>query len=96
MSPSQQETTNFINTLAFLNYFYSRTPVAENIATGVLYFAKGKCKYLCCRVQHILGKDAVAAGGIAHKDVGDGADELAVLDNGAAAHECVNIVPTCF
>ena len=36
---------------------------------------------LCCRIQHILDKDAVAHGGIVYEDMGDGADELAVLDD---------------
>ncbi len=31
---------------------------------------------------------------MAYSHVSDGTDELAVLDNGAAAHECVNIGPT--
>ena len=44
--------------------------------------------------EHIFDKDAVAAGGIAHENVGHRADELSVLDDGGAAHECVNIGPT--
>ena len=32
--------------------------------------------------EHIFDKDAVAAGGIAHQNVGDRADELSVLDDG--------------
>ena len=40
------------------------------------------------RVEHILNENAVARGGVADEDVGDGADELSVLDDGAAAHEC--------
>ena len=46
--------------------------------------------------EHIFDKDAVAAGGIAHQNVGDRADELYVLDDGTAAHECVNIGATPF
>ena len=34
--------------------------------------------------EHIFDKDAVAAGGIAHQNVGDRADELSVLDDGGA------------
>ena len=44
--------------------------------------------------EHIFDENAVAAGGVAHKDVGHRADELAVLNNGAAAHFCVNIGTT--
>ncbi len=36
------------------------------------------------------------SGGVGDEDVGDGADELAVLQDGAAAHVCVNIGPTQF
>ena len=36
--------------------------------------------------QHILHKDAVAHGGVADEDVGDRAHDLAVLNNGGAAH----------
>ena len=49
-----------------------------------------------CFCKHILNKDAVATGGVVHQNVGHGADELAVLENGAAAHECVNIGPTMY
>ena len=38
------------------------------------------------RFQHCLSKHGVAAGGVVNEDVGDGADELAVLNNGATAH----------
>ena len=38
------------------------------------------------RVQHIFDENAVARGGVVYHDVGDCADELAVLDDGAAAH----------
>ena len=34
------------------------------------------------RIQHIFNKNAVARGGVVYHDVGDCADELAVLDNG--------------
>ena len=42
----------------------------------------------CC-LQHILDQDAVTHGGIIDQHVGHGADEFAVLDDGAAAHVCV-------
>ena len=42
--------------------------------------------FLCCRVQHILNKDAISGGGVVHKDMGDGADELAVLNDRTATH----------
>ena len=41
---------------------------------------------LCRRIQHVFDEDAVAGGGVVDEDVSDGADELAVLDNGTAAH----------
>ena len=37
-------------------------------------------------VEHILNENAVALCGIANHDVRYGADELAVLDDGTAAH----------
>ena len=40
-------------------------------------------------IQHIFDEDAVAGCGVVHKNMGDGADELAVLDNGTAGHFCV-------
>ena len=38
-------------------------------------------------IQHIFDEDAVAGGGVIDQDMVDGADELAVLDDGTAAHE---------
>ena len=35
--------------------------------------------------QHILNEDPVALGGVVHQHVGDGAYQVAVLDDGAAA-----------
>ena len=40
------------------------------------------------RVQHILNENSVPRCRIVYHNVRDRADELAVLDNGAAAHEC--------
>ena len=39
--------------------------------------------------EHVFDEDAVADCGVVDEDVGDGADELAVLDDGTAGHECV-------
>ena len=39
--------------------------------------------------KHIFRKDGVALGGIIDQHVGNSTDELTVLDNGTAAHECV-------
>jgi len=44
---------------------------------------------LCRGVQHVFNEDAVAHGGVVDKDVGHRAHQFAVLDNGAAGHECV-------
>ena len=41
---------------------------------------------LCCCVQHVLNKNAVACGGVVHKDMGHGAHQFAVLDNRTAGH----------
>ena len=37
-------------------------------------------------IQHIFNKDAVARGGVINKHMGDRPHQLAVLDDGAAAH----------
>ena len=47
-------------------------------------------------VQHIFNENAVARGGIVDKNVGHRAHQLAVLDNRAAAHECVQVGTTVF
>ena len=49
--------------------------------------------HLC---EHILYKNSVADGGIADQHVGHSSDQLAVLDNGAARHECVQVGTTVF
>ncbi len=36
------------------------------------------------RFQHILDKDSLAFSRVVDKDVGDGADEFTVLDNGTS------------
>ncbi len=46
-------------------------------------------RVLCCCIQHVFDKNAVAGGGIIDKDVGDSTNELAVLKDGTAGHECV-------
>lgn len=40
------------------------------------------------RIQHIFYENSVSLGGIGHKDVSHGSDELAVLDYRGARHEC--------
>ena len=42
--------------------------------------------FLPCCVQHIFDEDAVAGGGVVHKDVGNSADKLSVLDDGRTGH----------
>lgn len=37
-------------------------------------------------LQHVFNKDSVSSGAVLDEDVGDCADDLAVLDDGAAAH----------
>ena len=46
--------------------------------------------------QHILNEDPVPRRGIADQHVGHGAHELAVLDDGGAAHECGQVGTTLF
>ena len=38
--------------------------------------------------EHVFDENAVSDGGVIDEHVGDGTNELAVLYNGAAAHEC--------
>ena len=51
---------------------------------------------LCSCVYHVFDEDAVAGGGVVDENMGNRADQLAILDDGAAAHQCVNIGPTFF
>ena len=37
-------------------------------------------------LEHVFDKDSVAFGAVLDEDVGYGADEFVVLDDGAAAH----------
>ena len=46
-------------------------------------------KSLFHRIQHIFDENSVTPGWVVHKDMGHGTDQLTVLDNGTAAHECV-------
>jgi hypothetical protein len=48
------------------------------------------------RVQHIFNENAVTGCRIVYKNVGDRTDELAVLNNRATAHECVQVGTTHF
>lgn len=47
-------------------------------------------------LHHRLRADAVPSGRVVHEYVGHGANELPVLDNGAAAQECVKTGTTFF
>jgi hypothetical protein len=51
---------------------------------------------ILCRIQHILNKYSIPRGGIVNKNVGDSADELAVLYYGRARHECGQVGTTHF
>ena len=44
------------------------------------------CRKIPHLVEHIFNENAVAGGGVVDKNVGHGADQLAVLENGTAAH----------
>ena len=47
-------------------------------------------------IQHIFNKYSVSRGGIVDHNVRYRTDELAVLDDGATAHECVQVGTTVF
>ena len=46
--------------------------------------------------EHVFDKDAISRGGIVDEHVRDSAHELAVLDDGRARHECVQVGTTVF
>lgn len=46
--------------------------------------------------QHMLQQDAVALGGVIHQHMGHRSHKAPVLDDGAAAHDCVKIGTTIF
>ena len=48
------------------------------------------------RIQHIFDEDSVSRGGIVDQHVGDRSHELAVLNDGGARHECVQVGTTAF
>ena len=48
------------------------------------------------RLQHILNENSISRGGIAYHHVRDGADQLAVLDDGATRHKCDQVGITHF
>ena len=37
-------------------------------------------------IQHIFNENAVARGGVVHKDMGHGTHQFAILNDGTAAH----------
>ena len=47
-------------------------------------------------VEHIFNENSVPRGGIVDQHVGDRPDELAVLNDGRAAQECVQVGTTVF
>ena len=62
----------------------------ENVGTllrSVRGHRRAVSLHLCGGVQHGLDEDAVAPGGVVDRDMGHGAYQVAVLDNGAAGHE---------
>ena len=42
--------------------------------------------YLGCCIQHVFNEDAISGGGVVDEDVGDSADQFAILNDGTAAH----------
>ena len=55
--------------------------------------AQGAAKLVCCslilsrRIQHILDEDPISGVRLVDEDMGDGAHNLSVLQNGTAAQE---------
>ena len=47
-------------------------------------------------IQHILYKYSIPLGWLGYHHMGDSSDELAVLNDGAAAHECGQVGTTVF
>ena len=47
-------------------------------------------------IQHIFNENTVPRSGIVDQNVGDGADELAVLNDRTATHECIQVGTTLF
>ena len=45
--------------------------------------------FLCSRIQHVFDEDAIFRCGVVDQNMGDGADEFVILDDGAAGHFCV-------
>ena len=53
----------------------------------LVVLGNGVCAFLLCSsVQHVFDEDAVTHGGVVDENVGDGADEFAVLNDGATGH----------
>ena len=46
------------------------------------------------RIQHILDENSVSRGGIVYHNVGNRADELAILNDRRARHECGQVGTT--
>ena len=53
-------------------------------------------KTLCRRIQHILYKDTVSPRRIIHQHMGHRTHQFSVLNNRAAAHECLPLGTTFF
>ena len=49
-----------------------------------------------CGIEHIFDEDSIPRGGIDDEDVCHRSDEFAVLDDGGARHECVQVGTTVF
>jgi len=58
---------------------YNENPPFPNVGADII-------RPLGCSVQHIFDENAISGGGIIHQHVGHSTDELAVLDDRAAAH----------
>ena len=59
---------------------YNENPPFPNVGADII-------RPLGCCIQHIFNEDAISGGWVVDQDVGHSADQLAVLDDGAAGHE---------
>ena len=69
--------------LPVLRYFSEK---AKHSHKGQPSASASLSAHLCRRLQHIFDEDAVALRGVVNQDMGNGADEFAVLDDGTAGH----------
>ena len=82
---------------------WKHVPLLIKIASLIIaHFAKKDrgisplSKILSCGIQHILDEDTIAPRRVVHQNVGHRPYQLAVLQDGAAAHERLSLWTTCY